>query len=150
MCYQVLLQTWTQRNGNICKTFSKPTEIVFYQGPRNRRTYHLPLAQQAPRARATLRRRRPTPQTQGVLCIMRRLHCIRCILCTPCILYTPYTRCAVHFRCPGVHNLEPSVSARMGLTSKVILSRTSASGYDITPVIPWTRTGLDLDIEWSI
>ncbi|GIY56823.1 hypothetical protein CEXT_145601 [Caerostris extrusa] len=31
-----------------------------------------------------------------------------------------------------------------GLTSKDILFRTSASGYDITPVsIPWTRTGLD-------
>ncbi|GFY74849.1 nephrin [Trichonephila inaurata madagascariensis] len=72
----------------------------------NRRTFHLPLAQQAQRARATLRQRRPTPQTQEVPCIMRKLRCIRCILCTHCILYTPYTRCAVHFRCPGVHNLE--------------------------------------------
>ncbi|GBM42988.1 hypothetical protein AVEN_168556-1 [Araneus ventricosus] len=32
----------------------------------------------------------------------------------------------------------------MGLTSKDILSRTSASGNDITPVIPW-RTGTDLE-----
>ncbi|GFU40954.1 putative transposase [Trichonephila clavipes] len=34
MCYQVLLQTWTQRNRKHLQNFSKPTETVFCQGPR--------------------------------------------------------------------------------------------------------------------
>ncbi|GFV01487.1 hypothetical protein TNCV_2960811 [Trichonephila clavipes] len=35
MCYQILLQTWTQRNGNICKTSENlRRQTVFCQGPR--------------------------------------------------------------------------------------------------------------------
>ncbi|GFV46017.1 uncharacterized protein TNCV_2200271 [Trichonephila clavipes] len=33
MCYQVLLQTWTQRNGNICKTSASLRRQCFDKGP---------------------------------------------------------------------------------------------------------------------
>ncbi|GFT55889.1 hypothetical protein TNCV_1699661 [Trichonephila clavipes] len=33
MCYQVLLQTWTQRNGNICKTSASLRKQYFVKGP---------------------------------------------------------------------------------------------------------------------
>ncbi|GFU75290.1 uncharacterized protein TNCV_4755491 [Trichonephila clavipes] len=33
MCYQVLLQTWTQRNGSICKTSASIQRQCFLKGP---------------------------------------------------------------------------------------------------------------------
>ncbi|GFV68301.1 uncharacterized protein TNCV_2203321 [Trichonephila clavipes] len=50
MCYQVLLQTWTQRNGNICKTSGSLRRQCFVKGPVNRflASKNIPVAPQPP------------------------------------------------------------------------------------------------------
>ncbi|GFT50779.1 putative transposase [Trichonephila clavipes] len=50
MCYQVLLQTWTQCNDNICKTSESLRRQSFVKGPVNRflASKNIPVAPQPP------------------------------------------------------------------------------------------------------
>ncbi|GFX57260.1 putative transposase [Trichonephila clavipes] len=50
MCYQVLLQTWTQRNGIICITSASLRRQCFVKGPVNRflASKNIPVAPQPP------------------------------------------------------------------------------------------------------